>query len=48
MTRTKQDGEVTLATVDPGDLPAFKADIEASFAVAVIEEFGFRFEKVMR
>ncbi|MDR6771691.1 hypothetical protein [Azospirillum sp. BE72] len=48
MTRTKQDGEVTLATVDPGDLPAFKADMEASFAVAVIEEFGFRFEKVMR
>lgn len=40
MTRTRQDGEVTLATVDPGDMPAFKADMEASFAVAVIEEFG--------
>ncbi|QCG92464.1 GNAT family N-acetyltransferase [Azospirillum sp. TSA2s] len=40
MTRTKQHGEVSLATVGPGDLPAFKSEMEASFAVAVIEEFG--------
>ncbi|WP_434623745.1 GNAT family N-acetyltransferase [Azospirillum sp. B2RO_4] len=40
MTRTSQDGEVSLATVGPGDLPAFKSDMEASFAVAVIEELG--------
>ncbi|MBP2309977.1 N-acetyltransferase [Azospirillum melinis] len=35
-----QDTEVTLAVVEPRDLPAFKADMEASFAVAVIEAFG--------
>lgn len=35
-----QDSQVTLAPVGPGDLPAFKADMEAAFAVAVIEAFG--------
>ncbi|PGH57701.1 N-acetyltransferase [Azospirillum palustre] len=35
-----QDTQVTLAVVEPHDLPAFKADMEASFAVAVIEAFG--------
>ena len=35
-----QDPQVTLAPVAPHDLPAFKQEMEASFAVAVIEEFG--------
>nr|WP_247894548.1 GNAT family N-acetyltransferase [Azospirillum sp. B510] len=35
-----QDSEVTLAVVDPGELPAFKRQMADAFAVAVIEEFG--------
>ncbi|MFL9828118.1 GNAT family N-acetyltransferase [Rhodoplanes sp. SY1] len=31
---------ITLAVADPGDLPAFKRELQAAFAVAVIAEFG--------
>lgn len=35
---TRQD--VTLSLVDPADFPAFKRDLQAAFALAVVEEMG--------
>ncbi|WP_372400161.1 GNAT family N-acetyltransferase [Azospirillum sp. HJ39] len=39
-TKKMQGNQVTLAGVDSRDLPDFKTEMEAAFAVAVIEEFG--------
>ncbi len=40
MTRTPSAAHVTLAPARPGDLPRFKAELQAAFAIAAEEAFG--------